>query len=130
MARKAQLEEYLAKVAGGDRSYLDRLCRKLSDREVFVAVRSDGVIGADAARFTLAFLINGNKSLLPVFTTKIGFKKWSGAPSATKPLAMLCGEVCAALPEKTGIIINPDSKDTVELNPVMVRLVAASLGAG
>lgn len=96
---------------------------------MFVPVRSDGVIGADAARFTLAFLINDGKSQLPVFTTKAGFKAWRNAPKSTKPLAMLCGEVCAALPEKTGIIINPDSKEAVELNPVMVRLVAASLSA-
>lgn len=95
---------------------------------MFVPVRSDGIVGADAARFTLAFSTKTNRSQLPVFTTKSEYKNWKDAPKAVKPLAMLCGEICAALPEKTSLVINPDSKDCVELNPVLVKLVAASLG--
>lgn len=127
--RKSLLSLYMQKVASGDLSYLDRLCKQLADRLVFtpIVASSDSSDASPKTTFSVLRINEASRSLVPLFTTERRFKEWN---EKTKhqggSISLLGGDFCAALGPNTWISLDRGFEDSIELDPVFVAKVSAS----
>lgn len=128
--RKSLLNLYMQKVASGDLSYLDRLCKQLADRLVFTPVTSSNTTGESGrakATFSVLRINEAHRSLVPLFTTERRFKEWSEREKHSGgSISLLGGDFCSALGAGAWVTLDPGFEDAIELDPVFVAKVAAS----
>lgn len=128
--RKSLLTMYMQKVAEGDRSYVDRLCKQLSDRLVFAPVVSAPAAAPGSkskSTFSVLRMNEASRSLVPIFTSEKRFKEWGEKRKhGGGSISLLGGDFCAALGTDTWVIIDPGFDDSLELEPSLVLKVSES----
>ena len=128
--RKSLLNLYMQKVAEGDRSYVDRLCKQLSDRLVFAPVVSSpaSAPGAKAkSTFSVLRISEGSRSLVPIFTSEKRFKEWGEKKGhGGGSISLLGGDFCAALGAETWLSIDPGFDEKLEIEPAWVVKISES----
>jgi hypothetical protein len=120
---------YMQKVSEGDRSYVDRLCKQLSDRLVFAPVVSSPASagGAKKATFSVLRLSEADRLLVPIFTSEKRFKEWGQKREhGGGSISLLGGDFCAALGTDTWVSIDPGFDDGLELEPSLVIKISQS----
>lgn len=128
--QKSLFNLYMQKVAAGDLSYLDRLCKQLADRLVFAPITASSGAGAGAqskTTFSVLRISEPHRSLVPLFTTEKRFKEWADKNGhSSGSISLLGGDFCAALGADTWITLDRGFEDAIELDPVFVAKVSAS----
>ncbi|MBN8550402.1 MAG: SseB family protein [Deltaproteobacteria bacterium] len=128
--RKSLLNLYLQKVAEGDRSYVDRLCKQLSDRLIFAPVVSSPASASGArakSTFSVLRITEGARSLVPIFTSEKRFKEWGEKRShGGGSISLLGGDFCAALGADTWVTIDPGFEENLEIEPALVVKISES----
>ena len=124
--RRSSLNLYLQKVAEGDQGYLDRLCAQLSERLVYVARTESSNSASGVTTVRIVQRRDGPRVLIPTFTSLDAIKDWiaSNEPSATS-FDLLGADLCALLDGKTWLSIDPGSEHAVELQPALLKRIAA-----
>jgi len=124
--KKSLLTLYIEKVAEGDVSFVDRLCAQLADRLIYVPIKKEG--SAPKSRqvsFEVLKLNEGEKILVPVFTSEHFLTNWCQAQGLDAELISLLGaDFCLALGDGSWLLIDPGAGATVELPPDDVRKIA------
>ena len=131
--RRSLINLYLQKVASGEESYIDRLCQQLADRLVYIPVVDDSVANSGAAEVQIQALRiqEEHRSIVPVFTTAEQFDLWRKEEQrAEEPMALFGADLCAALDGKAWIRIYGSADKPVELQPSLVKRIAAIEAAG
>lgn len=126
--RRSLINLYLQKVSAGDESYIDRLCQQLADRLVYIPVVDDSVASSGAAEVQIQamHIQEEHRSIVPVFTTAEQFDLWRKEQQrAEEPMALFGADLCAALDGKAWIRIHGSSEKPVELQPALVKRIAA-----
>lgn len=128
--RKSLLNMYMQKVAEGDRSYVDRLCKQLSDRLIFAPVVSAPPAAAGAkskSTFSVLRISEASRSLVPIFTSEKRFKEWGEKRGhGGGSISLLGGDFCAALGADTWVTIDPGFDESLELEPTLVVKISES----
>ena len=126
--RRSLINLYLQKVSSGDESYLDRLCQQLADRLVYIPGVADSAAasGAPEVQIQALRIQEEHRSIVPVFTTAEQFDLWrKNEQRAEEPMALFGADLCAALDGKAWIRIYGASEKPVELQPALVKRIAA-----
>lgn len=126
--RKSLLNLYLQKVSSGDLEYIDRLCSQLADRLIYAPIaNSSETPGSAKTTFAVVKLTEAHRSLVPVFTTEEGLKKWITSSSHSgSSISLLGADFCAALGNKSWLVVDPGSDLSVELQPSFVVKIASA----
>lgn len=119
--QKTILSLYQRKVARGDRSYLKRLCRQISDKHVFVPViNTVEVVGKQSlVRVKVPSASTGLfKSSIPVFTSREYMRVWiEDRGNNNGFISICCADLCSALDKRTSIEIDPNTENAVRIGP-------------
>jgi hypothetical protein len=127
---KSPIEIFISKVASGEHSYMERLCAQLADRLVYVPLAAPVRNQGSKTTITAFTMHQGNRSVVPVFTSESKFKNWcfeEGHNDAS--FSVLGADLCAVLDSTSWIVLDPLDSVSVELNPEAVAMVAASVQA-
>lgn len=122
--QRSLLELYMSKVAGGELSFLERLCLQLMDRLVFIPVldmhREGTTASVDAVRITI-----NNTLYVPTFTSERRFAEWrTTQEEECQSISLLGGDLCAALERGIGVVVDPGAQNSVRLQPDTVAEIA------
>ena len=110
---------YLERVSCGDKSYLKRLCRQISDKVVFVPVEDsseeEGTLQKIKVTLCQSRSFLSGKAI-PVFTNKELFAEWATVRGHTRGvIQVLCGDLCIALGKSGTIQIDPGKAYSVKI---------------
>jgi len=120
------LQLYLKRVANGDQSYLERLCRVIADRVVYVPVQKSPSSSEQAVlRVKVPRL---PRKTIPIFTTPEHFASWSEKNGmSNEVMSIICGHLCLALEDSAAVHINPQSEDSVEIASRYKQLIVEAM---
>lgn len=120
------LQLYLKRVANGDRSYLERLCRIIADTIVYVPVQKSSSSTEQAVLKVKVPRLP--KKAVPVFTSPEHFASWSKKNgSSNELLSVVLGHLCLALEDSAGVHINPQSEESVEIGSRYKQLIVEAM---
>jgi len=125
--QKSLLEIYIAKVAAGEKSFVDKLCAQLTDRLCYIpAIQVDSE--SNHTRIQVARIERHGQSFVPLFTHERTFKTWAaGHSEKVEPVSLLGGDLCAVLGLGRGVILDPGSDPSAELAPEAVSKIAVEV---
>ena len=122
------ISRVLAGDSSGDNAALDKLCRQLADRTVFVPTKepTEGVITrAPTPIQVLRIVDNKGRSLVPVFLQQSSLTEWCQHEGLSENFISLLGaDICVALDEKSWIILEPTTENELKLEPKIVDLIS------
>ena len=120
------IQTYLKKVAAGDDSYREKLCNQLAERLVYVPSLS--TMQANFGKTTRVSVVrfkDGEKDLVPIFTSERAFDAWRTSNSYPGgSFSLICADLCMALEPQSWIKIDPGTEVEVTLAPEQVDQIA------
>ena len=125
------LNLYLKRVANGDKSYLERLCRTIGDRLVYLPVEHQ--IEQQTHPGTVKVRVPCVRHLLrsssvPVFTSREHLVHWAQHNGHRNgAVSVLLADLCEAMDRGSNLHINPETEFSVELEPKYRRIIAQTV---
>ena len=126
---KSLLSLYLQRVKDGDDTFVQKLVGRLADRLIYVPVDSaESQADGSEMRVNVFRIVEAHRKLVPIFTAEHLFRKWAeNRPGEVEFISLLGSDFCASLSgQKTWLLVNPGSADSVELQPTIVGLIGGS----
>lgn len=128
--RRSTLTLYLDRVAEGDETYRQKLCKNLADRTLYVPL--DGSDDAFNEQRDLGITIKvkqmkyAGKQVVPVFTDQRLYKEWETRTAhKTDSVALMGADLCAVLPFGLWLLLDHGGESEVLLDMDAVESIAA-----
>lgn len=120
------LNLFLQKVSQGDASYLDRLCKRLADRLIYVPLIEENSGGSKTSTTLKVFHLEKNGcTVVPAFSSERKFQAWrKNQKDNFSCEALLGADLCLALGNSAGLLVDPSSDYEVLLEPESVVSIA------
>ena len=117
----------LHKVAGGDNSYLGRLCEMLAEKRLAVPINpSIGNLQDPSTKLNVLLVPGIFYFLVPVFTFESLFNRWLEQHKYNCNCVLIRGsDLCARIDENIGIGLNLGNFNQVILDPAAVAITAS-----
>lgn len=130
MEDKTLLGLYLSKVAAGDKSFVEKLCRRLADRLVFIPIVSSGNGQKGRAR-TMTLNVyrteEPEREIFFIFTSERKLKAWSDKVGTKfDQVSLLGADFCTAMHAESWLRVDEGSENTVLLDPEVVSQIATT----
>ncbi|MCB0338523.1 MAG: SseB family protein [Bdellovibrionales bacterium] len=138
--KHSKIDLFLQKVSEGDTEYIEKLCRQLAERLVFIPVykRENSSLNINDSspevsvplpnseeKFRVFRIKEPHRRIVPVFTSQKRFKEWSSKQNEElTSISVLGGDICLTLEDKTWLHVDPGNESSVELQPVLVKKIA------
>ena len=128
--QKSLLNVYLERMSRGDVSCADKLCNRLAERLVHIPVTQEEKHGQGTTVSVVRFK-DGDKSVVPMFTSEKNFEKWCADHSHNgESISLLGADFCRALDPQIWLLVDPDSEAPVEFPPLLVTKIWEQAYAG
>ena len=126
---RSVLSLYLEKIAAGDKSCVDKLCKRLADRLLYVPITKPAVSaemkGGSDFKIEVVCLKDKNDSLVPVFTNESLLKTWCKEQDrSVSSISLLGADLCTALEKDASLWIDPSTDHAVRLEPEIVKQIS------
>ena len=117
------IEELLEMLARGGVQHLDSVLRALSREVLFLPINPAQGSDAEAECLSIPNVSDASRNAVPAFLTEDLFAAWSKGEH--RYLALPGSDIAATVPERTWLIINPDTATEVEFSPEEVARMLA-----
>ncbi len=115
----------MKKIAAGDRSAVTSLCIHLADRLMFVPTISTHSDVTGTTRVIIVRINEAEGVLVPAFTTDKAFAHWKATTGHSgESLQLLGADLCTAIGEGIGLLVDPGSEISIKLSPEDVASIA------
>ena len=122
----------ISRVLAGDTSAnnaaLDKLCRQLADRTVFVPTKesTEGLVTRTPTPVQVLRIVdNKGRSLVPVFLQQNTLADWCQHEGlAENSISLLGADICVAMAGDSWIILEPNTENELKLEPKIVELIS------
>lgn len=124
--QKSLLNIYLQKVAQGDQSALENLCKRLAERLLIVPTVKgrSGEKGDLEVKVSVVRLQEAHRTVVPVFTSERTFSDWCvSEKQQCDSISLLGADMCMALGVSSWIVIDPGAAHSAELQPFVVEKI-------
>ena len=122
------ISRVLAGDTSGNNAALDKLCRQLADRTVFVPTKesTDGLVTRSPTPVQVMRIIdNKGRSLVPVFLQQSSLAEWCQNEGLSEnSISLLGADICVAMDESSWIILEPSTENELKLEPKIVDLIS------
>lgn len=127
--QKSSLNLYLQKLAAGDFSFAEKLCDQLAERLIYAPLVPSPAEQESGTQLKVNVMriAEAHRSIVYIFTSEDKFKSWAEQTGYIGgSISLLGADFCAALGDRTWLLVDPGTLSSIELQPGLVARIAAA----
>ncbi len=116
---------YLDKASKGKKGFLEKLCRPLSERLIYVPFIEQKTLPLDSIVFTVPLIKWASMPTYPIFSSRHEFQRWAVCEDADfKAFSILAADFFLSVKRGSAVIVNVGGQTATFLNPSYVQYMA------